>query len=279
MRNIMTINELVTLIASALFAWIVYLMFARVIKAWYQYVTVYEYQRGLLYKNGKFQKILEGGRYLVFTPSDYIQVIDMRETVNHVINQELICADGLAIRLSWSLIYRVVDPVKVHQAATSYLEVLHLTSQLSMRELVSGLKIEEVMAQRNDISTKFVESMKAKVGEIGLDVISGGIRDVTFPADVKKIYSQVAQAEKSAEATLAKARSETASLRSLANAAKMIEGNPNLLTLRTLQSISDLATTGGNTIVFGMPPNLMPLPTNGEKRKESTSPSTPSIED
>jgi len=273
MRNVMTINDLVTLIGSALFAWIVYLMFARVIKAWYQYVTVYEYQRGLLYKNGKFQKILEGGRYLVFTPSDHIQVVDMRETVNHVVNQELICADGLAIRLSWSLVYKVIDPVKVHQAAVSYLEVLHLTSQLVMREQISGLKIEEVMAQRNDLSAKFVESMRSKIGDLGLEMISGGIRDVTFPADVKKIFSQVAQAEKSAEATLAKARSETASLRSLANAAKMIEGNPNLLTLRTLQSVSDLATAGGNTIVFGLPTNLIPLPSDGKSMSQSSEPS------
>jgi regulator of protease activity HflC (stomatin/prohibitin superfamily) len=89
--------------------------------------------------------------------------------------------------------------------------------------------------------------------------VRAGIRDITFPSDVKKIYTQVGAAEKSAQAQLAKSRAETASLRALANAAKMIEANPNLLALRSLQSISELAASSGNTIVLGVPSPMVPI--------------------
>jgi hypothetical protein len=52
-------------------------------------------------------------------------------------------------------------------------------------------------------------------------------------------------------AILEKARGETAALRSLANAAKMIEANPHLIQLRLVQS---LGQSSGNSLVFGMPP-------------------------
>jgi regulator of protease activity HflC (stomatin/prohibitin superfamily) len=127
------------------------------------------------------------------------------------------------------------------------------------------MTVEEVLAKRNDVSTKCLNLLKERAQTIGLEVVSGGVKDITFPADVKKIFAQVAQAEKSGQASLTKARAEVASLRALANAAKMIEGNPNLLALRTLQSMSELATTTGNTIVLGLPPSLMPIPGNGKK--------------
>lgn len=54
-------------------------------------------------------------------------------------------------------------------------------------------------------------------------------------------------------------------MRALANAAKMMDNNPQLLALRTLQSVSELAATTGNTIVLGVPSPMVPLPAGSAK--------------
>jgi hypothetical protein len=51
---------------------------------------------------------------------------------------------------------------------------------------------------------------------------------------------------------------ESAALRSLANAARVLEGNLELLNLRLLQSIT-AAQSGGNTLVLGMSAGFVPL--------------------
>jgi len=56
-------------------------------------------------------------------------------------------------------------------------------------------------------------------------------------------------------AALERARGETAALRNLANAARMIEQNPHLLQLRTLQVMEH---TMGNTYVLGTTPPILP---------------------
>ena len=60
------------------------------------------------------------------------------------------------------------------------------------------------------------------------------------------------------QAALERARGESAALRNLANAARVLEGNPALMNLRLLQSLS-AAQSAGNTLVLGVPGGFVPL--------------------
>lgn len=251
--------EFISLIVIVLFVWFLLAKLGRLIRSVFGFVTIYSFQRGLLYRSGKLAKVLEPGRYLLNKVVESVVVIDMRETIANVVNQEILCADNMAIRMSSSVVYRVSDPVLMNEQTKNALEVLHLDIQLAMRETVAGLKVEEITQKRNEISASVLSMIRPRATAIGLSIQSGGIRDITLPADVKKVFTQVAQAEKAGQAALAKARSEVASLRALANAARMMENNPHLVTLRTLQSVSEIANTSGNTVVFGMPPHMVPM--------------------
>jgi len=93
-----------------------------------------------------------------------------------------------------------------------------------------------------------------------------GIKDVTFPTPIKQVFAQVVEARKAAQATVERARGETAVLRHLANAARMLESNPALVTMKTLQAMGN----GKNTIVLGAPATLLPL-----ERERTAPPSEP----
>ena len=69
-----------------------------------------------------------------------------------------------------------------------------------------------------------------------------------FPGNLKQLFAQVAVAKQEGLASLERARGETAALRSLANAAKMMDDNPNLYNLRLLQVLGE---SSGNTVVVG----------------------------
>lgn len=263
MRN-EKLTEVIILVFLVLLVWFVIYKIIQFLRWMFGFVTVYSWQSGLHYRSGKLERVLGPGRYFVLKPYDTVTIMDLRESVAHIVNQEIICADNLPLRLSSSVIYKISDPVLANEQARSYAEVLYLDVQLAMREAVNGLKVEDVLQQRSEISARFLEILKPRAAAVGLTLDNGGIRDITFPGDVKKIFTQVAQAEKAAQATLAKSRAETASLRALANAARMMENNPSLLHLRTLQSVAEVANSTGNTIIFGMPPNTMPIPL-GEK--------------
>jgi hypothetical protein len=97
---------------------------------------------------------------------------------------------------------------------------------------------------------------------LGLKLILADVKDMMFSGEMKKAFAQVVKAQKEGQAALEKARGETAALRNLANAARIMDDNPNLLQLRALQA---LAESGGNTLVLGLPGVSIPLPKPASK--------------
>src|SRR6516164_680990 len=209
-------SQFLNLIVLVIILFIIYRLAVwvkRFISGLFAIVTIYEYQRGLLYRKGRIQRVLEAGQYMIFRPWQATTIVDMRDVVLSLTNQEIVCTDNLGLRLSVAATYRVADPVKAIQQSQSYYNAIYLEAQLALRDSTAGLKVEEVLSQRNELSKRFLELLTERAKLIGLDVTSGGIKDVTFPADVKKIFSQVSNAEKAGQAAMAKSRSEVASLR------------------------------------------------------------------
>jgi len=79
--------------------------------------------------------------------------------------------------------------------------------------------------------------------------------------EMKRVFAQSLAAQKEGLAALERSRGETAALRSLANAARMIEENPSLLQLRALQTME---SSKGNTLVLNVGEQLL---INGQNKK------------
>ncbi len=94
--------------------------------------------------------------------------------------------------------------------------------------------------------------------KIRLNVHADEVKDVMFPAELKRAFSDVLKAKQKGQAALERARGEGAALRNLANAARVLEGNPALMNLRLMQSLT-AAQNAGNTLVLGVPGGFVPL--------------------
>lgn len=209
--------------------------------------TIYTFQRGLLYRHGRFVALLDAGRHVRWGSGWHMTLVDMRRRIDTIGVQEILTQDGLAIRLSGSCIYAVANPVVAMEGSENYRDAAYLTVQLALRDSVTGMTAEELLAHRFEIGGAVTAKCIEEFAKLGLALERVELRDITFPGDLKKGFAQVALAQKEAQASLERARGETASLRSLANAAKMLENNPALLQLRILQTLADAK---GATVVL-----------------------------
>ncbi|MBX9694947.1 MAG: hypothetical protein K2Z81_21360, partial [Cyanobacteria bacterium] len=101
--------------------------------------------------------------------------------------------------------------------------------------------------------------VKPQAAAIGIDMLMVQVKDVVLPADIRKIFADVLRAQKEGQAALERARGEQAALRSLANAARVLEGNPALMSLRVLQSLTGTGGTTPPTVVLNVPGGMLPL--------------------
>jgi len=234
--------------------------------------VIMEYQAGLLYRNGRFRRQLSPGQHLLFRPTDAVTKVDLRPKLVSVTGQEVVTADGVSFKLSLACRFRVVRPDIAINQVEDYQQALYQVLQLSLREIVSASTGDDLLRARKEIGERLMAQTVKPAEEFGLEVQAVNLKDITFPGDLKKIYAQVVLAQKEGQAALERARGETAALRSLANAAHLVNGNPALMQLRLLQQV---AASSGNTIILGVPSTSNPIPITTKETRASEPPTLP----
>jgi regulator of protease activity HflC (stomatin/prohibitin superfamily) len=213
-------------------------------------VTIFEYEKGLKYRKGKFDKILGPGAHLVYSPWSVVREVDIRPRFITIPGQEVLTSDGVTLKVSLAARFEVSEPEVAVNKSQDYVQALYLILQLALREIVGQATIDEVLADRRQFGDRLMELTGAPVAELGLNLLSVNVKDIMFPGELKKIFAQVVQAKQEGLAALERARGETAALRNLANAAKLANDNPALLQLRLLQQFG---ASEGNSLILGFP--------------------------
>src|SRR5215475_6271337 len=235
-------------------------------------VTVYEFQRALRYRKGRFLGVLGPGQYWILEPGTTITPVDVRPNFVTLMGQEVLTADGVPLKVSIAANYEMSDPQLAINGQANYAQALYLLLQLAVREVISTSKADELLENRAGFAEKIRALAEPQVQNLGLKLLTADLKDLMISGDLKKSFAQVVKARKEGEAALERARGETAALRSLANAARMLQDNPQLVPLRMLQAMGESA---GNTLVVGMP---AALPLRGGNGKSNGEKSTDVIE-
>lgn len=220
--------------------------------------TVDAQEKGILLVDGEPERDLEPGVYFFAKNSTVIQVLkaDMRQLQLEVNGQEILTRDKAALRVNFTLQYRIADVRKALLENKDHEKQLYVLVQLALREFIGTRLLDEVLADKDAVTAYVKESVSAKAEALGVVINAGGIKDVILPGDMKEIMNQVLIAQKKAEANTIMRREETASTRSLLNTAKLMEDNAMLFKLKEMEYVEKIAekvgaiTIGGNTKVL-----------------------------
>jgi len=212
--------------------------------------VVFEHQNGLLYTDGKYTRTLKPGRHWYFPQWQSVQKVDMREFNITIPGQEVLSSDNVGLKISIAAGYRIVDPYAATNKVASYQEAFYQVIQLAARDVIGSMEVDELLAKRAEIGKTLFEKSSEKIAALGIALKILEIKDVMFPGELKNIFAQVVNARKEGLAALERARGESASLRNLANAARLLDDNPNLRQLRLFQV---LEKNNSNTVVILSP--------------------------
>jgi regulator of protease activity HflC (stomatin/prohibitin superfamily) len=229
-------------------------------------ITIYEYERGILYREGKLEGLLEPGRYR-FWMSEPVDVakVSLREMSHVVAGQGILTADRIEVRISLVAQYHVTDPLRAVNAVENYTEQLHQELQLVLRDTIAGRTLDEVLDGRAEIALELHRLSAESAKRYGIELSRVGIRDVILPGEVRQVMMQEVEADRAGRAELVKARHEVAAARARANTAKVLSENPEVARLQEIEALVNLAGKSGNVVLL---PNLAELFV--PRRKEGT---------
>lgn len=212
-----------------------------------------ENHAGVLSVDGRHQGILEPGIHAFWRGTGDIRVdgVDLREQVLDIGGQELMTADKVSLRLNAVVAFRVVDPLRAVNATESFSQALYRDAQLALRAVIGARELDAFLTDREGVAGELERLAAGAASELGLEVVSVGIRDVILPGEMKAILNRVTEAAKAAEADLITRREETAAMRSQANTARIFESNPALMRLRELEVLEKVADKADLHVLLG----------------------------
>jgi hypothetical protein len=85
--------------------------------------TLLPYQCGLLFRRGKLDRVVEGGKHKVKTNTEFIVIVDKRSTPVNAENLAVSLRDGAVAVFGFSGSVEIVNPSKVLYSAQNYHEV------------------------------------------------------------------------------------------------------------------------------------------------------------
>ncbi len=215
--------------------------------------VVESFERGVLYIDGRFEKILANGTYLFWKNSTPIKVdkVDLRQLQLELVGQEILTKDKAALRVNFVAQYKVVNIEKAMIVNKDFEKQLYTLIQLALREFIGTFTLDELLERKESVADFVMKSLTTKASALGVEVMDCGVRDIILPGEVKEIMNQVLVAQKQAQANVIMRREETASTRSLLNTAQLMESNEMLFKLKEMEYVEKIADKIGQITVSG----------------------------
>jgi len=212
-----------------------------------------EYERGILFTFGHYSKVLNPGWHVVWPIIQFFKKIDIRTKAVDVPEQEAITKDNVSVKINAVLYYNVFDAGKAIVQVENYNYAVSQLAQTTMRNAVGAVTLDELLSEREKISTEICKIIDEATDPWGIKVENVELKDIALPEEMKRVIAKVAEAERERDAVITKAEGEKVSAENLAYAAKVMAESPGALHLRTLSTLNDLSSDQSNTIIFAVP--------------------------
>src|SRR5215204_2591373 len=219
-----------------------------------------EYQRGVIFRLGKLLPQPKGpGVILVFAPIDRMVRVSLRTVALEVPPQDVITRDNVSVKVSAVLYYRVIDPRRAIVEVENYSYATLQLAQTTLRSVLGQASLDDLLAERDRLNQQLQHILDQHAEPWGIKVSAVEVKHVDLPEDMQRSMARQAEAEREKRAKIIHAAGELEASDKLAQAAAVIASQPLSITLRYLQTLTEIAAEKNSTIIFPLPIELMEL--------------------
>ncbi|MDO8835355.1 MAG: slipin family protein [Vicinamibacterales bacterium] len=213
-----------------------------------------EYERGVVFRLGKLLPRPKGpGIVFVFQPIDRMVRVGLRTVVMDVPPQDVITRDNVSVKVNAVVYFRVVDPLKAIVQVENFNYATSQLAQTTLRSVLGQAELDDLLAQRDRLNAELQQILDQHTDPWGIKVSSVEVKHVDLPADMQRAMARQSEAERERRAKLIQAEVELQASEKLAQAAQVISTAPEAMTLRYLQTLTEIASEKNSTIVFPLP--------------------------
>lgn len=216
-----------------------------------------EYERGVVFMLGRFWKVKGPGLILVIPVIQQMVRVDLRVIVMDVPSQDVISQDNVSVKVNAVVYFRVVDAQKAIINVENYYEATSQLAQTTLRSVLGKHELDEMLAERDKLNADIQVILDDQTDAWGIKVANVEIKHVDLDESMIRAIARQAEAERERRAKVIHAEGELQASEKLYQAAQVLAGNPNAITLRYLQTLTGIAGEKNSTIVFPLPMDIL----------------------
>ncbi len=212
-----------------------------------------EYERGVIFLLGRFQKVKGPGLIILFPGIQKMTKVDLRVIVMDVPTQDVISRDNVSVKVNAVIYFRIVDPEKAIIRVANVFEATSQLSQTTLRSVLGQHELDDMLAEREKLNADIQGLLDARTDNWGIKVANVEIKHVDLDESMIRAIAQQAEAERARRAKIINAEAEMQAAAMLVEAANILSKEEQALQLRYLQTLKEISNERTNTIVFPMP--------------------------
>jgi regulator of protease activity HflC (stomatin/prohibitin superfamily) len=215
--------------------------------------VVQEYERGVIFRLGRLVGAKGPGLFFIIPIVDRMVKVDLRVVALDIPSQDCITNDNVTVKVNAVAYYRVVDPERAVVAVEDFRRATWQIAQTSLRNVIGQSELDELLGHREKINDQLQTIIDEQTEPWGVKVSVVEVKDVELPQSMQRAMARQAEAEREKRAKIIHAEGEFQASQQLANAARVISGEPAAIQLRYLQTLTEIAAEKNSTIIFPLP--------------------------
>jgi regulator of protease activity HflC (stomatin/prohibitin superfamily) len=217
-----------------------------------------EYERGVIFRLGKLLPQPKGpGLVIVAWPIDRMVRVSLRTIVLDVPPQDVITRDNVTVKVNAVVYFRVMDPLKAVVQVENYLYATSQEAQTTLRSILGQAHLDGLLSERDRLGGMLQEVIDQHTDPWGVKVSQVAVKAVDLPQEMQRAMAKQAESEREKRAKIIHASGELEASKQLTEAAQILQGQPQALHLRYLQTLTDIAAEKNSTIIFPIPIDWM----------------------
>ena len=125
--------------------------------------------------------------------------------------------------------------------------------------MLGQVELDDLLSERERINRELQEILDQHTDPWGIKVSAVEVKHVDLPENMQRAMARQAEAEREKRAKIIHAAGELEASEKLSQAANVIATEPVAITLRYLQTLTEIAAEKNSTIIFPLPIELLNL--------------------
>lgn len=216
-----------------------------------------EYERGVVFTLGRYTGCKGPGVVILLPMIQQMVRVDLRVRTIDVPSQDIISKDNIPVQVNAVLYYRVVAPEKSINNVADFMRATSELGQTTLREVLGKHDFDELLSERDKLSTAIRELIDTQADQWGIKVSSVALKRIDVTETMTRSIARQAEAERERRAKVISAEGEMQAADRLVEAARKLALEPNAMQLRYLSALQDIANDKTNTILLPLPLDMI----------------------